>query len=189
MNKRGLGRGLGALLGPESERRRRPRRRSRFRSTASSQIRSSPASVSSRRRSAELADSIRASGVIQPIIVRRSGDGYELDCRRATLAGRKAGRTDDDSRCRPRSDQRREPRARPRREPPPRGSEPDGRRRGISSAARGVRLDPGAAWPADRQGPELDRERAAALAAPGAHPGGPPQPAGSRWDTRCRCCP
>lgn len=76
MNKRGLGRGLGALLGPESESatdaaleipidRIRPnphQPRKRFDETAL----------------AELTDSIRISGVIQPIIVRRGGDGYEL---------------------------------------------------------------------------------------------------------------
>lgn len=76
MNKRGLGRGLGALLGPESDapaeasleipiervhpNPRQPRKR--FDSTALN----------------ELAESIKASGVIQPIVVRKLGDGYEL---------------------------------------------------------------------------------------------------------------
>ncbi len=76
MNKRGLGRGLGALLGPEPETsqdvsieipvdrvRPNPRQpRKRF----------DPAAL------AELTESIRASGVIQPIVVRRTGDAYEL---------------------------------------------------------------------------------------------------------------
>ena len=76
MNKRGLGRGLGALLGPESAPstdtaleipidrvRPNPRQpRKRFDESALT----------------ELTDSIRASGVIQPIIVRRTGDAYEL---------------------------------------------------------------------------------------------------------------
>lgn len=76
MNKRGLGRGLGALLGPEPETsqdasieipvdrvRPNPRQpRKRF----------DPATL------AELTESIRASGVIQPIVVRRTGDAYEL---------------------------------------------------------------------------------------------------------------
>ena len=76
MNKRGLGRGLGALLGPESESstdgaleipidrvRPNPRQpRKRF---------DGPALT-------ELTDSIRSSGVIQPIVVRRTGDAYEL---------------------------------------------------------------------------------------------------------------
>ena len=78
MNKRGLGRGLSALLGPETEslpatdgaleipldriqpNPRQPRKR--FDDMALS----------------ELIESIKASGVIQPIVVRRSGDGYEL---------------------------------------------------------------------------------------------------------------
>jgi ParB family chromosome partitioning protein len=76
MNKRGLGRGLSALLGPESDAAteslleipiehihpnpRQPRKRF------------DPASL------AELTESIRSSGVIQPVVVRRAGDGYEL---------------------------------------------------------------------------------------------------------------
>jgi ParB family transcriptional regulator, chromosome partitioning protein len=78
MNKRGLGRGLSALLGPEAEslpatdgaleipldriqpNPRQPRKR--FDDMALS----------------ELVESIKASGVIQPIVVRRAGDGYEL---------------------------------------------------------------------------------------------------------------
>jgi ParB family chromosome partitioning protein len=74
--KRGLGRGLGALLGSEVETgpeasleipvdriRPNPRQpRKRF----------DPAPLD------ELTESIRVSGVIQPIVVRRAGDGYEL---------------------------------------------------------------------------------------------------------------
>jgi ParB family chromosome partitioning protein len=74
--KRGLGRGLGALLGSDVEtgteasleipvdrihpNPRQPRKRF------------DPAGLD------ELTESIRASGVIQPIVVRREGDGYEL---------------------------------------------------------------------------------------------------------------
>jgi ParB family chromosome partitioning protein len=76
MNKRGLGRGLGALLGPE---------------TASSteatfeipldRVRPNPRQPRKRFDEpalTELTDSIRASGVIQPVVVRRVGDAYEL---------------------------------------------------------------------------------------------------------------
>ena len=78
MNKRGLGRGLGALLGPETE------------ATAASESaleipldRVQPNPNQPRKRFdpgalAELTDSIRASGVIQPIVVRPVGDRYEL---------------------------------------------------------------------------------------------------------------
>jgi len=90
MNKRGLGRGLGALLGSEPEAspeasleisldrvRPNPRQpRKRF----------DPAGL------AELAESIRASGVIQPIVVRRAGEGYELIAgERRLRAARQAG--------------------------------------------------------------------------------------------------
>jgi ParB family chromosome partitioning protein len=92
MNKRGLGRGLGALLGPEPE-------------TATSsesaleipldQIHPNPRQPRKRFDPAalqELADSIRASGVIQPILVRRDGDGYELIAgERRWRAARQAG--------------------------------------------------------------------------------------------------
>jgi ParB family chromosome partitioning protein len=76
MNKRGLGRGLGALLGSETDAppesaleiplarvRPNPRQpRKRFEAGALT----------------ELTESIRASGVLQPIVVRRIGDEYEL---------------------------------------------------------------------------------------------------------------
>lgn len=76
MNKRGLGRGLGALLGPEPEQ------------AADSSLEIPIDSIQPNPRQprkqfdaaalAELSASIKASGVIQPIVVRRSGDGYEL---------------------------------------------------------------------------------------------------------------
>jgi ParB family chromosome partitioning protein len=77
MNKRGLGRGLGALLGPESEA--APTETSleipidRIQpNTRQPRKRFDPSTL------AELAESIKASGVIQPIIVRKLGDGFEL---------------------------------------------------------------------------------------------------------------
>ena len=73
---RGLGRGLGALLGSESE----------VVADSSSEIpldRIRPNPRQPRKHFdpqalAELTDSIRVSGVIQPIVVRRAGEGYEL---------------------------------------------------------------------------------------------------------------
>lgn len=92
MNKRGLGRGLGALLGPEPES-----------STESSLeipielVRANPLQPRRRfdeRAMAELCDSIRVSGVIQPIVVRRAGEGYELIAgERRVRAARMAGLT------------------------------------------------------------------------------------------------
>jgi ParB family transcriptional regulator, chromosome partitioning protein len=92
MNKRGLGRGLGALLGPEPE------------ATGESALeipidRIQPNPRQPRKRFddaalTELTDSIRASGVLQPIVVRRLGDGYELIAgERRLRASRLAGLT------------------------------------------------------------------------------------------------
>ena len=77
MNKRGLGRGLGALLGPETE---------AAAPDATLEIpldRIQPNPKQPRKRFepaalAELTESIKASGVIQPVVVRRIGDRYEL---------------------------------------------------------------------------------------------------------------
>ena len=73
---RGLGRGLGALLGPEPD----------VAVEAASEIpldRIRPNPRQPRKHFdpealSELANSIRVSGVIQPIVVRRAGEGYEL---------------------------------------------------------------------------------------------------------------
>ncbi len=75
-NKRGLGRGLGALLGSAAE----PSAESALEipldrvhpNPRQPRKRFDPAAL------AELTDSIRVSGVIQPIVVRRDGEGYEL---------------------------------------------------------------------------------------------------------------
>ena len=77
MNKRGLGRGLSALLGPESE----PEASDGALEIPVDRIRPNPRQPRKRFEDtalAELVDSIRASGVIQPIVVRRNGEGYEL---------------------------------------------------------------------------------------------------------------
>ena len=76
MNKRGLGRGLGALLGPESE----PSPHAAL-EIPTDRVRPNPRQPRKRfdeSALAELTDSIRASGVIQPVVVRRFGDAYEL---------------------------------------------------------------------------------------------------------------
>jgi ParB family chromosome partitioning protein len=92
MNKRGLGRGLSALLGPETE--------SASQSDGSLEIpieRIRPNPRQPRKRFedaalAELVESIKSSGVIQPIVVRRNGEGYELIAgERRWRAARQAG--------------------------------------------------------------------------------------------------
>ena len=90
MIKRGLGRGLGALLGPETE------------AAPESALeipldRVQPNPQQPRKRFdpgalTELTESIKASGVIQPIVVRKIGDRYELIAgERRLRAARAAG--------------------------------------------------------------------------------------------------
>jgi ParB family chromosome partitioning protein len=75
MNKRGLGRGLGALLSST------PTEADTLLEVAVEEIEpnpNQPRKAFSSKLLDELAASIRASGVIQPVIVRRQGSGYQL---------------------------------------------------------------------------------------------------------------
>lgn len=89
MNKRGLGRGLGALLSST------PTEGDSLVEVAIDQIEPNPNQPRKHFESSsleELAASIRASGVIQPVIVRETADGYQLIAgerrwRAARLAG------------------------------------------------------------------------------------------------------
>jgi ParB family chromosome partitioning protein len=75
MNKRGLGRGLGALLSST------PTEADTLLEVAVEEIEpnpNQPRKAFSSKALDELAASIRASGVIQPVIVRRQGSGYQL---------------------------------------------------------------------------------------------------------------
>jgi len=96
--KRGLGRGLEALLGPRAA-----AEAPKLEATAQDILRNMPLSALTpgkyqprrridEERLRELADSIKAQGVIQPIVVRALGDGYEIIAgerrwRAAQLAG------------------------------------------------------------------------------------------------------
>jgi ParB family chromosome partitioning protein len=96
MNKRGLGRGLGALLGPEPQDSGvETRLEGPATELALDQIVPNPKQPRKRfdpEALAELTASIRASGVIQPIVVRKSGDHYELIAgERRWRAAREAG--------------------------------------------------------------------------------------------------
>ena len=89
MNKRGLGRGLGALLGsPTAE-------AESMLELELDQIRPNPNQPRKEFNQAsidELAASLRSSGLIQPIVVRRVGQGYELIAgERRLRAARQAG--------------------------------------------------------------------------------------------------
>ena len=115
-------------------------------------------------RLAELAASIRASGIVQPILVRRRGERYQIIAGRAALAGR---------RRRPglasvpvigaRGARRAAAGARARRERPARGALGRSRRRRPSSGSRkSSRLTPGARSRAGGPRPHHGREHAAA---------------------------
>jgi ParB family chromosome partitioning protein len=92
-NKRGLGRGLGALLGPEPDLAETGAETSR--EIPLDRVQPNPRQPRKRFDPAaldELTASIRASGVIQPIVVRKIGDGYELIAgERRWRAAREAG--------------------------------------------------------------------------------------------------
>jgi len=89
MNKRGLGRGLGALLSST------PTEADTLLEVAVEEIEPNPNQPRKLFSSAaldELAASIKASGVIQPVIVRRQGSGYQLVAgERRWRAARQAG--------------------------------------------------------------------------------------------------
>jgi ParB family chromosome partitioning protein len=89
MNKRGLGRGLGALLSST------PTEADSLLEVGVEEIEpnpNQPRKVFSSNALDELAASIKASGVIQPVIVRRQGSGYQLVAgERRWRAARQAG--------------------------------------------------------------------------------------------------
>jgi ParB family transcriptional regulator, chromosome partitioning protein len=89
MNKRGLGRGLGALLSSD------PAEGDTLVDVAVDQIEpnpNQPRKVFNSQALDELTASIKASGVIQPVIVRRQGSGYQLVAgERRWRAARQAG--------------------------------------------------------------------------------------------------
>jgi ParB family chromosome partitioning protein len=89
MNKRGLGRGLGALLSTT------PGEEEAIAEIAIDQIDvnpNQPRKLFDSKALDELTASIRATGVIQPIVVRRHGDGYQLIAgERRWRAARRAG--------------------------------------------------------------------------------------------------
>ena len=139
MNRRsGLGRGLGSLI-PHGE------RRTRRRATAPPVLTEIPvADITPNPNQprvhfdeeslGELADSIAQIGVLQPILVRRVDDGYQLIAgERRWRAARRAGLATVPAVVR-RSDDVERRRAGARREPPPRGSHRRSRRRRRTSS-------------------------------------------------------
>ena len=150
----GLGRGLSALLGEArcARRRRRPsriaRRRARDRDRAGSgPIPTSRASSSTRRRSTSWPNSIAERGVLQPILLRPDGDGFEI------IAGERRWRAAQRARLHAipaivrEIDECDDRRDRADREYPARGSERDRGGGGLSAADRAARPYPGRGRP------------------------------------------
>ena len=112
------------------------RRRSRSRSTGSAPTRISRASASTRRASPRSTASIAEHGIIQPILVTETIDGYQLVAGERRLRAAQRGRAGADPGGRPPARRPRPARARPRREPPARGPRPDrGRPRRTASSS------------------------------------------------------
>ena len=102
MKRKALGKGLSALLPDPDPAAGSPRPRPRSPPTAWSPTRCSPASVLDPARLEELAASIRESGMVQPILVRRAGERYQIIAgERRWRAAQQAGPRDR-SRHRPR---------------------------------------------------------------------------------------
>ena len=152
--KRGLGRGLGALLASS------PTEGEALIEVSLDEVKPNP---NQPRKSfgpaglEELAASIRASGVLQPVIVRKTSHGYELIAgERRWRAARQAGL--ERIPVIVRGDRRRKLGAGARREPPEGGSQPHRGGRGLQQTPGAVQLDSGGAVSENRQGPKLDCE-------------------------------
>ena len=138
--QQGLGRGLAALIPQRAP----PRRAaSKSRSPGSSRTRASRVRGWTRRSSRRSPRASREHGVLQPILVTETLDGYQLVAgerrlRASQLAGPRAH-----PRHRPPARRSGAARARPRREPPARGSRPDGGGARLRQLDRRVRDVPG----------------------------------------------
>ena len=186
--RQALGRGLSALIPETPPTRpppaRRPRRaacRSRSISTSWCPTRASRACRWTRGRSKSWRSRSGSNGIIQPILVRKAGDRYEIIAgerrwRAAQIAGLlrvpvmvreiagrpgAAGRAD--------------------REHPAREPQPDRRGLGLPPPARRVRDDPGGARRRGGEGSRLDRQPSAPAAAAGRSPAPGVAAARCRW--------
>ncbi len=148
----------------------------------------------------ELSRSIRANGIIQPIVVRRAGDGYRDRRRRAPLARGAACRPSQGAGRRSRHSGRSTARRRAHREHSARGSQSGRGSARVSSAGRRVSPDAGTDRRCRRQGSIVGRQLspAAEAAAGGARrsrvglavDGARPRPARSSGRPRRSCaCP
>ena len=138
----------------------------------------------------ELAQSIKANGIIQPILVRRTGDTYRIIAgERRWRAAQRAGllKVPVVVRDVPEGSETAAARAGARREPSARKPEPGRRGARVSAPGRRVRPDAGSDCRRRRQGPQLGRELPAAAASCRRKCAATSRRARSRWDTRARC--
>ena len=186
----GLGRGSGrpAFLLPCTGRPRTPARRPRSscRSTRSLPNPKQPRKDFDDKALQDLAASLTQSGVLQPVVVRRIGDGYQLVVGERRWRAAKLAGLDPDPGGHSRSDRRGEPRAGARGEPAARGPEPDGGSGGLSAPARRVRLDPGRAGPARPAATGAASPTACACSSSPSSSRRTSARTGSRWGTRAR---
>ena len=135
----------------------------------------------------ELARSIRANGIIQPIVVRKVDERLRDRRRRTALARVAARRPAQGAGRRPRHPGGAAARGGAHREHPARGPESDRRSARVSAPRRRVPADPGTDRRRGRQGSIVDRQ----LPAPAqASAGGARRTSGrarSRWGMRARC--
>ena len=106
----------------------------------------------------ELCDSIREHGVLQPVVLRPAGDGFELIAgeRRYRAARHRGARPDAGARAP--GDGRGDADPRPGREPPARGSQRDGEVTGPGGHDAQLRADPGGGRRPRRQGAHDHRQ-------------------------------
>ena len=135
----------------------------------------------------ELARSIRANGIIQPIVVRKVGRRLRDRRRRAALARLAARRPPQGPRRRPRHPRGSAARRRAHREHSARGSQSDRGSARVPAARRRVPPDAGTDRRRRRQGSIVDRQLPAAAEAPAGGPRESSARARCRWGTRARC--
>ena len=121
---------------------------------------------------ADLAASIREHGVLQPVLVTETLDGYQLIAGERRVRAARARRPRADPGARPPARRSRPARGRARRERPARRPRPDRRGARLPPADRRVRPDPGAGRRARRQGAGHRRQHAAPARPPPGRPGG-----------------
>jgi ParB family chromosome partitioning protein len=170
-NKRGLGRGLGALLSST------PTEADTLLEVAVDEIEpnpNQPRKIFNSNALDELSASIKASGVIQPIIVRKQGTGYQLVAgERRWRAARQAGLPRVPAIVREVTDAESlelalvENLLREDLNP----IQPHGGGGSLRQAARSLRVDAGGAIAACRQGAQLRRKRLEAASAAATDPG------------------